>query len=1008
MYENVKINPTKNTKKISDGMLWHMRIGHASIEYLRKLQKSQTELKDVKFDESIKECEICILAKMENLPFKEIRTRASKPLERIHTDIMGPLKPVSFPGENKYILTFIDDYSRFAKLYSLKNKSQAGECLEKYLQNSRNMLGENKKVCYIRADNAKEYVHGAFLEVMKSEKIDPDFSPVYTKQLNGTAERLNKTLQWKIRSMLLDSGLPPSMWIFAAEAAIHVYNRTPHKSIDFKIPLHVFAPNMKLHVDKLRRFGCKAYAKIPIADSKFSPRAIKTVLVGYSNVGYILWYPPTNKFLCSRNVRFNEKIVYKDEYKSDSEKDSEEIIFEDSESQNEIVVDDESEEIQKRVSEKEKINNSKAQKRKISEVEPVITSRKQPMRKAKEGRDFTIYAKNSEIENSAENSEIELRNINPIVDTSFAYFITINLDKDTIVFRDSYSEIENNVSHDLEEDEIKYALLATVNKDPTSIKEAKLHPDWLKWKGAIEEELNSMVENNVWVKVDRPLDKKEEKKANIIDSRWVFTKKTGENNNLTYKARLVIRGFKDRREYELRETYAPVSRLPLIRAVLAIANKYDFEIYQMDVKAAFLNGDLEDKDIFMEIPEGVETEPGEKDRKMLKIIKALYGLKISPKRWNKKFTAEMIKLGFESDISEPCLFTWRKFGMIIMILLYVDDMLIVGNCLEKIKEIISKLKEIFRMKDLGEPKVFLNMNIKRNRETQTLEINQSEYIAKILERFNMAECKPQNSPMETSQVQKRKIQKNSEYTPKVPYREAIGSLLYLAGASRPDIAYAVNVLSRSQMNPSSKDWEDVKRIFRYLKGTISLGLIYKAKSDDLMATTDASFKDWTDSSSTSGYIITLFDDTIAWRSHKQKSVTKSTCQAEYLAMSEVCDELISLDKAIREITGKTFYPITIQCDNMAAVKNTEMIGSHKLKGFDYSVEVVKENLKFREMTGKRKEMDKTHGDYVKQLVTEGKVKSKWINTKENTADIMTKPLEANRHKMLTAKIINID
>ena len=125
-------------------------------------------------------------------------------------------------------------------------------------------------------------------------------------------------------------------------------------------------------------------------------------------------------------------------------------------------------------------------------------------------------------------------------------------------------------------------------------------------------------------------------------------------------------------------------------------------------------------------------------------------------------------------------------------------------------------------------------------------------------------------------------------------------------------------------------------------------------------------------------------------------------------MSEACQELISIDKAIRDVTGKTFYPITVWCDNMAAVKNTEMEGSHKLKHFDYSVKTIQENLKFRELSGNKVPVAESHGDYIKQLVKEGKVKSKWVNTKENIADIMTKPLDWKRHQTLTQKILNTD
>lgn len=170
--------------------------------------------------------------------------------------------------------------------------------------------------------------------------------------------------------------------------------------------------------------------------------------------------------------------------------------------------------------------------------------------------------------------------------------------------------------------------------------------------------------------------------------------------------------------------------------------------------------------------------------------------------------------------------------------------------------------------------------------------------------------------MITRQVKNRNLRSNEnsvnqKVLTSVPYREAIGSLLHLAGTTRPDISYAVNILSRRQNQPSEEDWIEVERILRYLRGTINLGLHYKGKTETLEVMTDASFRDQESSASTSGYVIKLYGNTIVWRSHKQSSPTTSTCQAEYLAASEITKEVISLDKGVRDMIGKSMYPVTI-------------------------------------------------------------------------------------------------
>ena len=301
------------------------------------------------------------------------------------------------------------------------------------------------------------------------------------------------------------------------------------------------------------------------------------------------------------------------------------------------------------------------------------------------------------------------------------------------------------------DDELGHVLLASINKDPTSYREAMESNDKIRWLEAINEELNSMQENNVWKIVDRPTKNKEGKKIHSIDSKWVFKKKTGDHGETVYKGRLVIRGFKDRNEYELKETYAPVSRLAVIRAVLAIINKYDLEVHQMDVKTAFLNGILEDE-IYMEIPDGLECDPEDRKTKVCKLQKSLYGLRISPKKWNVRFSEEALKLGLEKDINEPRLFTWRKEGKVVLLILYVDDILLAGNDKQKLDEVKMNLSRAFKMKDLGEPENFLEMKIIRDKENKILMLKQTEYIEKILERFNMKDGKAKKTPIVTRQV----------------------------------------------------------------------------------------------------------------------------------------------------------------------------------------------------------------------------------------------------------------
>ena len=257
------------------------------------------------------------------------------------------------------------------------------------------------------------------------------------------------------------------------------------------------------------------------------------------------------------------------------------------------------------------------------------------------------------------------------------------------------------------------------------------------------------------------------------------------------KARLVARRFQQVQGLDYTEMYAPVIKFTTIRLLLALGAHYDLELHQMDVVTAFLNGDL-DEDIYMEQPEGCIDE-SKKDF-VCKLLKALYGLKQAHRQWHAKVDDFLIgELGFETSRSDSCLYIKRVGNTILLIALYVDDLLLAGSDIDAITWMKEELHKRFEMKDLGEAKICIGLEIHRDRATKSLSLTQSKYASNVLERFRIAACNRAIPPME--QVRKVTISDSNDAETNAPYRQAVGCLMYLMIVTRPDLAYAIGKLS---------------------------------------------------------------------------------------------------------------------------------------------------------------------------------------------------------------------
>jgi len=436
------------------------------------------------------------------------------------------------------------------------------------------------------------------------------------------------------------------------------------------------------------------------------------------------------------------------------------------------------------------------------------------------------------------------------------------------------------------EDLDKFKDSALVMTDPSTYQEAMSRPDAIYWRKACAEELEQFVKQKLFSTVCTPVGRK------VVGCKWVFKTKVDENGQVEkYKARLVAQGFSQIPGVDFDETFAPVTCHQTLRTLLTLANQHRWHVHQMDVKSAFLNGDLENE-IYMRILPGVDSEGG----KVWLLYKALYGLKQASREWYLKLKGQLEELGFKRSDADHGIFTKNIMGKIFMIAVYVDDFLLFSSNIDDIKAVKEDLKKRFEMKDLEEVSWILQMKIERsdmNLESRTLSISQEQYVEAILEQHGMANCNPARTPMGNGMQLPNLTESKVDIT---EYQRCIGSLMYLMVCTRPDIAYSVGVLSRHVACPGRIHMQAVKRIFHYLRGTSHYKLEFQAEdtlTGEPEVYVDSDWAgDWTDRKSISGFAIVMDEGTVSWGSKKQMSVSLSTVEAEFIAASTAVKEIL--------------------------------------------------------------------------------------------------------------------
>jgi transposase InsO family protein len=513
--------------------------------------------------------------------------------------------------------------------------------------------------------------------------------------------------------------------------------------------------------------------------------------------------------------------------------------------------------------------------------------------------------------------------------------------------------------------------------DPNTYDQAMTSPDKQHWMEAMSSEIQKLTELDTWELVPRPDDKP------VVKSRWVFTRKKDTQGNIkSYKARHVAKGFTQTHGEDYWSTYAPVARLTTLRIVLNLAAQLDMDLHQIDFVSAYLNGKIEEE-IYVEQPKGYE-EPG-KEGYVCRLNRALYGTKQAGSVWNHTFSQKMLDLGYKRSTADRSLFIKRTGQQMTMVLLHVDDGIIASSDPQETKFLKEQLNTAFKMKDLGNLTYFLGLEIQRNRSNKTIVFHQTAYSKEILNRYGLHNLSPVRVPMDPKTVLCKG--ENEEET-EAPYRQVLGSLMYLMVATRPDLSFVTTELAQFMAKPKPEHWKALKSVLRYLSGTTSLGLTFGSSKTDLqiLGYSDANFaRDIDTRKSITGYCFFMGKSLISWNTRKQPTVALNTAEAEYMALSAASNEALWLRRLSQDIHGMdhpdSLLPTDIHVDNTAAISHAE----------NYVINSRNKHIDIR-----------THS--IAERIESGEIVIIYVNTKEMIADTLTKPLPENQFRYLRNKM----
>ena len=989
---------------------FHRCLAHRSYKAARNLilnnHATGVEFTDnAPYDE---QCDVCVQTKITR---KAIPTTAHpaphdivvvKYGEKFHSDTWDA-KAVSLGGNTKTVL-FVDDHTRYHHGFPLKSYAETDRA---YLELEASVLTQTgTQIKWVHSDNGSEFI--GLQSHMRERGTHWSRSAPHTPEQNGVAERGHRIHREGVAAMLLDAQLPKSLWAHAYKHSVYVHNRTGQDALEGRTPYEArfgVPPDLR----HLRPWGTRVWVRQE-KFSKLDPKARSGRFVGFSDNhrdAINVYWPE------KRNITVVRSYIWEDGSTNDEDDTANVPIVPSEGARNEEVeVETRTEDMPNAQDDKDGQTDgpSAAEERQGGEESESEEARLGGV-EHESGRDGGDVdgGRDDEDEGGADGEVLEQApEAAPMgrghrVKRPSSYVRNLQQGEGTVDGRNrqtrqyprgmapaeimgalaalespSVSEegplvgewVEPSIAQD-------WGLAAHVlvaqaagdplSGDPRTLREAQAASDWPDWARAIEIEMENLRAHGTYELVEKPPG------AHVIGSTLVFRRKRDAEGTITqHKVRVVAQGFGQVPGLEFGETFAPVAKPSSLKLMITLAARFSWPMVQLDVKSAYLNGEL-DEIIYMRQPPGTAA-PGEEHLVCL-LKKSLYGLKQAGRAWYQTYRSAMTELGMTRSEADHACFWQHDGDSLAMVGTIVDDMLVTGTS-DLVERFRSGIKTHFTVTDAGEVAWLLGIEVVRDLRAGTVRIAQRSAIDAIARAMHLEGAKPVSTPIAVGgKLDKTQCPTTADTLADmagIPYKEGIGMCMYLAVTSRPDIAYSVHRLAKYMSNPGRPHWEALKRLVRYLIGTRDLWLVYGRDRSGLAGFTDA---DWGTSDdmrhSVCGYLYTFDGGAISWSAKQQAVVALSSTEAEYIGITHAAKEAFWLRSLLSDLVHPDFaqHAVRLYSDNKGAMDLARNNAFHA-----------------------RTKHISIRYHFIREAVEQGDIELGYRRTEDMPADIFTKPI----------------